>query len=181
MAKSKKTKSRDWLTHHTIHIAVFALVVGLLVGFYASLFFLNSDWKPAVMYVDEHGDHDHTDDVAHDHGDHAHSLYELASQENAPTLLLMASPDTKSGINLHLMVENFVFTPESVNEGNTLGQGHAHLYVDGKKVARVYSEYYHLDLPAGEYEISATLNTDSHFDYSINGELIEASTTVIIE
>ena len=37
-----------------------------------------------------------------------------------------------------------MFAPENVNQADVDGQGHAHIYVDGEKVSRVYGERFHL-------------------------------------
>jgi len=68
---------------------------------------------------------------------------------------LHASKDSNKGWNLHLPVKNFTFTPAQVGESNEqTNQGHVHLYVDGKKHARLYGEWYHL-VGLSEGEVSS--------------------------
>ena len=57
--------------------------------------------------------------------------------------------------------------------GQTIeGEGHAHLYLDGAKVARVYGEWYHLPKLEGEHKLRVTLNTNDHQDYTVAGEVV---------
>ena len=37
---------------------------------------------------------------------------------------------------MHLVTENFTFTPEKIDQESEGSEGHAHVYVDGKKIAR---------------------------------------------
>jgi hypothetical protein len=66
------------------------------------------------------------------------------------------------------------------DEKNVPGEGHIHLHIDGNKTARVYGEWFHLDpLPPGGQELSATLNTNDHRSYAVDGEVIEARAEVV--
>jgi len=76
--------------------------------------------------------------------------------------------DGSGGVNLHLKTQNFEFTPENVNTLNIAGQGHAHLYIDGKKITRIYGDWYHLPTSSmvnGEYTLSVDLNGNDHGTY----------------
>ena len=82
-----------------------------------------------------------------------------------------------SAQNLHIMTTGFVFAPEQVNGPVTPGTGHAHIYVNGTKIARAYSAWFHLgDLPAGA-TIRVTLNANDHSHWAVDGTpLIEEIT-----
>ena len=87
--------------------------------------------------------------------------------------------DAKGGYNVRIVPTGFVFTPENVNGDHVEGEGHAHLYVDGEKIARVYGEWFHLDaLSAGEHSIDATLNANTHAEYAIEGKTVGAGVTL---
>lgn len=86
--------------------------------------------------------------------------------------------DEHGGWNLHLMTENFKFLPSSPDRLDILGEGHAHLYVDGKKIGRIYSDWYHLTLPSGTHKVKVTINTNSHKDYVYEGEQIMSEVTL---
>jgi len=110
----------------------------------------------------------------HMHGD----LYEVPADQ-APKVELVVSEDAKSGYNIKIITANFTFAPEKVNGENVVGEGHAHLYVDGQKIGRVYGEYYHYN---GTFEgtktFRVTLNANDHSDYAIDGNLVEATVDV---
>lgn len=109
---------------------------------------------------------------------HTHPKYEITATD-APTIKLEAKEDSKSGWNVHIKTTKFRFAPEDVNGAKQDGVGHAHLYVDGRKVARVYSPWFHLTIKQpGEHTIRATLNTNDHADYAIDGKVIEDSVTI---
>jgi len=87
----------------------------------------------------------------------------------------------KSGINIRIDTESFAFTPENVTGDNVAGQGHAHFYVNGEKIGRVYEEWAHLDgLPPGDHELRVTLNANSHAEYALDGATIEDTVTFTI-
>ncbi len=127
---------------------------------------------------DHHGHH-HGD---HDHGHH-HKPLEVSTLDSSapiPTINATITQDAMAGWNLHIQTENFVFTPEKVNLENIAGEGHAHLYINGHKLSRIYSEWYHLnDLRPGEYDLMVTLNANDHSPLAHQGKVI--STTISIE
>jgi len=60
------------------------------------------------------------------------------------------------------------------------GEGHAHLYVDGVKVARIYGEWYHLEtLPDDAQMISVGLYANNHQPLAVDG--VEITDTVMID
>jgi hypothetical protein len=106
------------------------------------------------------------------------SVYEV-SPENAPKVELVVTEDAKSGYNIKIITTDFTFTPENANEENILGEGHAHLYVNGEKIGRVYSNYYHY---GGSFEgtktFKVTLNANDHSEYTVDGVAIESTAKV---
>lgn len=120
---------------------------------------------------------DHSTHTLHDHAK-SHSKVEV-DPENAPQVSIRVERDTIAGWNVFVTVKNFVFTPESVNQANTPNQGHAHLYLNGVKLTRLYGTAYHLaDLPPGSHEVSVSLNANDHSDLLYQGAPIMASATV---
>jgi hypothetical protein len=115
--------------------------------------------------------------------DHAAMHSKLTEAEAPfPNLDLILHPDGASSRNLEISVENFVFDANQVNGANTPGAGHAHIYVDGIKLARTYGPWFHITgLSAGEHEIRVTLNANDHSQFAIDGTPVEATTTVVIE
>jgi|GEM_PF-397640 len=109
---------------------------------------------------------------------YSHGVYEVSAEE-APKIELIVTEDTKSGYNIKIAATDFIFTPESVNGENVIGEGHAHLYVDGQKVGRLYSPYYHYDGDfEGTKEFRVTLNANDHSEYTVDGEVITSTVQV---
>ncbi|MEM6386748.1 MAG: hypothetical protein AAF718_10985 [Pseudomonadota bacterium] len=103
---------------------------------------------------------------AMDHSVHMHMHGEaliIEPGETAPTLAIDITPDTAGGWNLHMQTTNFSFTGERSGKAHVTGEGHAHIYVNGEKVARAYGPWFHLDaLPDGAVEVEVTLNSNDH-------------------
>lgn len=103
-----------------------------------------------------------------------HPLYELPPEVKVPTIAIHPMKDPVSGWNLHMKVSDFKLTPENSGLADVPGEGHAHLFVNGKKIGRIYGEWTHVILPAGKNKIKVNLTTNSHKDYALNGKLIES-------
>lgn len=94
---------------------------------------------------------------------HAHRVLEIPQGEAIPTVDVIVHPDAQRGWNLEIKVENFAFAPERVNESSQFSEGHAHLYVNGIKITRLYGSWYYLEaLEPGQYEVTVSLNTNAH-------------------
>lgn len=116
-----------------------------------------------------------------DHGGIDHSPVNVPAGPNAPTLAMVLHKDTMSGINLEIQTTNFTFSPETVNQANIAGAGHAHVYVNGKKLSRVYGNWFHITgLPAGENTIMVELNANSHGIIQVDGKPLQVTQTVTI-
>ena len=99
-----------------------------------------------------------------------------AGYKNPPgvKIRLVRDAHTRGALNLFLDLKNFRFAPEEVNKSSRINEGHAHLYVNGKKLTRLYSASYFMDkLPKGNLEIRVTLNTNMHEDLSYGGKLVQ--------
>lgn len=123
------------------------------------------------------GEHEHIDSTATASTQHQ-SLN--VSGSNTPTISnLKVIEDSKSGWNISFDTNNFTFTPQNAGNNHIDNQGHAHLYIDGKKLTRLYSNNYYLsDLTEGEHTIRVTLNTNDHRDYSVNGTVISSEVKI---
>ena len=102
--------------------------------------------------------------------------------EEAPSVELEVAEDPwGTGWTVQVVTEDFAFAPERLGELHPQ-EGHAHLYLDGEKIGRIYGPWYALpaaDVPAGEHELTVTLNAnDDHAVWAVDGEPIEASVTV---
>lgn len=158
------------------------LIIGLFFGTGAG--FLLAATTGAQVEGHAHGAevHDHS---AHDHGEgmeeHDHS--QLTEAEGpAPELSITLHPDGRQSRNLEIIARNFTFDPEAVNGEHIPGHGHAHVYVNGVKIARAYAPWFHLSaLPVGEHEVRVTLNANDHTQLAVEGEPIEVTETLVIE
>ena len=137
---------------------------------------------------DHHGSEDHDHDGKEQHGAEAHDSDDghghHAATIEAPDLMSVAvsvTADSLAGANVQIMTEGFTFSPENVNGAHVAGEGHAHIYVDGEKITRVYTPWHHLgDIEPGEHEIRVTLNANSHEEYTFNGSKVQATSIVTV-
>ena len=114
-------------------------------------------------------------------GDPLHSDTKTVVSETPVSVAITAEPDADGGVDVSIVTEGFRFAPEAVDQAHTPGAGHAHIYVDGEKLGRVFEPEYHIDqLPAGEREIRVSLNTNDHSDLVYDGKKLEATTTVMV-
>ena len=129
---------------------------------------------------DGHHDHDHgmDDHGSMDHGSMDHSGTHAASEEMSVSIAVHEDP--KSGYNVEITTVGFEFDPESASLDHEDGKGHAHIYVDGVKINRVYGHWYHLSLDSGDHEVMVELNGNDHLKYTWNDEPVEASVTVSV-
>ncbi|MFE2547728.1 hypothetical protein ACFXGI_04130 [Streptomyces sp. NPDC059355] len=107
----------------------------------------------------------------------SHRLREVPT-EGAPQVQLAARPDSEDGWNLQLTVKNFRFTPDSTGGAALPGAGHAHLELDGRKLARLYGPWFHLpaaQVPEGAHTLTVRLYADDHTAWAVAGKAIEGT------
>lgn len=113
-------------------------------------------------------------------GIHDHKTMEIPVGQPVPSVDLIVHPDAMRGWNLEVKVSNFRFTPEKINQESNPQEGHAHIYINGKKMTRLYGSWYYLErLDPGQHKITVTLNANGHEELIHNGQRIED--TEIIE
>lgn len=114
---------------------------------------------------------------------HSYGIAEFPKSLGVPSVEIEIFQDSGAGWNLHVITESFIFSPEHAGLEHYPGEGHAHLYVDGKKIARVYGPWYHLDekLEVGDHEVEVTLNSNDHNLYVYDGEVVETKTVLTVE
>ena len=125
------------------------------------------------MGIDKQQNHD----VQHNASKHAHDTpLELGMSDETPTLSIALHPDPMSGYNLQLIIENFRFSGQNASLDHIEGEGHAHLYIDGVKIARLYGDWTHLaKLPDGAQTMTVSLTSNDHRALTVNGVKLEAS------
>jgi hypothetical protein len=114
------------------------------------------------------------------HAQHGHGEpLSLAAGPDAPTLEIALMPDPDSGWNLHVMTTGFRFAPQNAGKPHVPGEGHAHVYVNGKKIARLYGPWMHIAaLPGGAATLEVTLNANDHRPLAVEGEPLAARISV---
>jgi hypothetical protein len=109
-------------------------------------------------------------------------MMEIPVGQPLPTVRLTIHPDARQGWNLEVQTTNFRFAPESVNQVSTAIEGHAHLYINGVKITRLYGNWYYLEsLAPGRHQITVRLNTNGHEMLMHDGQAIEDTATIEIE
>ncbi|MFF7182303.1 hypothetical protein [Streptomyces sp. NPDC008121] len=101
-----------------------------------------------------------------------HRLRE-APAGRAPGVRLEVRPDSEGGWNVHLAVERFRFTPESVGGAAVPGRGYARLLVDGREAARAYGPWHHV--PPGARSLTVRLHADDHTVWAVDGRPVQAT------
>jgi hypothetical protein len=115
-------------------------------------------------------------------GHMGHAVLELPKDVPAPTVAIRVIEDAKAGWNVQVDTTNFRWAPEHASQAHVPGEGHAHLYVDGKKVARLYGPWFHLErLAPGTREVRVTLNANSHEELAVNGKILAATASVVVK
>ncbi|MFD6968109.1 hypothetical protein [Streptomyces sp. NPDC059949] len=106
-----------------------------------------------------------------------HKLREVPAQ-GAPEVQLAVRPDSEDGWNLQLTVKNYRFTPDSTGGAALPGAGHAHLELDGRKLARLYGPWFHLpaaQVPEGAHTLTVRLYADDHTAWAVSGKPVEGT------
>lgn len=118
----------------------------------------------------------------HDHSKHHHGLLDVKEQwpdAAIPNIEIEVLADSMSGWNIKIITENFDFAPDKVNQDATPNEGHAHLFVDNYKFARLYGNWYHLKaLTPGKHEVKVTLNANDHSSLGFQGKEISAAINI---
>ncbi|MFG6518923.1 hypothetical protein ACGYLX_15855 [Sulfitobacter sp. 1A13496] len=114
---------------------------------------------------------------------HNHPLREVAAGLPVPTITHLVFPDEMDGYNVQVLTENFTFTPSAINKDVVENKGHAHLYINGEKISRVYGNWVHIPsnlLVAGANAVSVTLNANDHSEWAKDGKSI-GSTVIVVK
>lgn len=107
------------------------------------------------------------------HTDGAMSVHEI-TQAVAPTSALKIQKDPTGGFNVQVVTSNFVWRPEMASMQHVAGEGHAHVFLDGRKIMRIYNPWFHLNTyqfatRSGEQLLSIEFVGNDHAAYTIEG------------
>ena len=106
-----------------------------------------------------------------------HPLIEHPAEQPVPYMRVHMQADSMDGFNLYLETRDFRFTPERVDTHNIANEGHAHLYLNGEKVARLYSPWHHISsslLRDGINRLEVEFSSNDHSTWGIAGQPIGA-------
>ena len=117
--------------------------------------------------------------AGHSYDSHAHQSLEVSANQPIPAVDLIVHEDAVMGWNLEIQVSNFRFAPENVNQESKTYEGHAHLYINGEKIGRLYSPWRHVaSLEPGENKLKVTLNANGHESLSFQGKEISDTESI---
>ena len=113
---------------------------------------------------------------------HGEKLIAVDDWQSQPTLNLNVFEDPVSGWNLNIETHNFIFDAAAAGYQNVEGHGHAHIYVNGAKLGRIYAGWYHIgSLPPGNNQVTVSLYANDHSALSIGGRKISQEIMVLNE
>jgi len=122
--------------------------------------------------------------------DHSHIPLEIPANVETPSLSLAVSRDWMSGLNLQVHTANYIMTPPpsglsmieamkpSIDAETGFAEGHAHLYINGIKVQRIYGPNLHLPealFKPGLNQINVTINNHGHMYWTAAGRQVMAT------
>jgi len=123
--------------------------------------------------------------------DHSHLPIDVPKKAPIPALSLHLVKDAMSGYNLTLESQRYTLMPPppeilsmpalmsaTVNKSSGFIEGHAHLYINGVKIQRIYGENIHIpqDLfKEGINTVSVTLNNHGHMYWVANDKKVVAT------
>lgn len=138
------------------------IIFGLIVGVHFS----------KVSYL-AHEKLGHSELRAHKAMDHG--TIDVSTDSLIPKIVdFQLLKDPMSGWNVHVQVKNFRFAPAHASQPHRSGEGHAHLYINGNKIARIYGDWFHIPELNKDYnEIKLTLNTNDHQTLTNGNQAIE--------
>ena len=101
----------------------------------------------------------------------------------APEFDISVSPGADGAWNVTLRTRRFTFDPPMDYPLDVPGHGHGHLYLDGVKLGRMYSETATIGtLPPGSYTVKVSLNTNNHRPYyTRDGKPVVAHASIEVE
>jgi|GEM_PF-851606 len=128
--------------------------------------------------------------------DHSHIPVAVPDGIAIPSLSIVVERDWMSGLNLALHTENYALVPPpqglsmealmqpSINPETAIAEGHAHLYINGEKVQRIYGNDVHLPdalFKPGLNQITVSINNHGHMYWTTNNRQILATLYVNVD
>lgn len=122
--------------------------------------------------------------------DHSHTPVAVPAIAPIPQLSTVLTRDVMSGFNLQILTANYEMSPPpfdvpmedlmvpQINEASGFLQGHAHLYINGEKIQRVYGNYIHIPasyFKTGMNQLNITINNHAHMFWTTDEKQIISS------
>ncbi|MGP4009996.1 hypothetical protein [Streptomyces sp. 4N124] len=107
--------------------------------------------------------------------------YREVDDKDAPEVGIEVQPDADEGWDVRLTVHNFRFSPPGSKAEAVPGRGLAHLFVDGRRIARLRAPEYRLaaDLvQRGTHHVTARLYADDGTVWAVDGEPVESTADI---
>jgi len=115
-----------------------------------------------------------------------HGTVAVPAGSQIPHIEALLVEDSMDGYNLLLHLTHFELVPPLAgataskvrNDGHTVLQGHLHLYINGKKVMRLYAPAVHLPetlLKDGMNSITVSVNNHQHETYTWQDKEIQST------
>ena len=106
-------------------------------------------------------------------------LREVA-EEDAPEVGVEVTPDS-GGWDVRLAFRRFRCSAPGAGPTAVTGRGLAHLFVDGRRVARLRAHEYHLPgrlIPRGTHHVTARLYADDGTAWAVHGEPVQSTADI---
>lgn len=101
--------------------------------------------------------------------------------EPAPAVSLNVSPDGE-GWQIDIDAKDFIFSEDLMGLYHVPGMGHAHIYVGGMKLGRLFAPTATIGaLPSGTHEVRVTLNTNDHRAYVVDDVPVVATALITVD
>ncbi len=119
----------------------------------------------------------------HNDGGHSHDgMVDLSGLPDPPNLTIVATPDEPGAVALEITVDGLELVPVDPPQEHQVGQGHAHVTVDGSSVAMVAETHYRLTgLSSGSHVLEVSLSSNDHRGYMVDGMPISVSMTLVVD
>ena len=94
----------------------------------------------------------------------------------APTVeIVPPTAPSADGFTVQLSLDNIGLIAAPDNAAHVDGEGHAHIYLNGLKLGRLYKDSFEIGaLKSGNYSLRIGLNTNDHRPYVVSGQPVEA-------
>lgn len=112
---------------------------------------------------------------------HAHDRQMNMPAAHAPTLAVTLKDSDAGGFILMLDTTRFRFAKEHVDDPHVTGEGYAQIYVDGKKIDRIYAPRYELKpLTPGVHDIEVGLYGNDHMIHTADGKPVSRRFVMLV-